>query len=60
MCPYIFIKKSKTGFVITVVFVDYLNLVGTSKELTKTTKYLKRKFEMKDLEKRKYYLVLQI
>ena len=60
ICPYIFIKKSKIGFAITVVYVDDLNLVVTSKELTKTTKYLKRKFDMKDLDKTKYYLILQI
>ena len=33
--PCIFIKKSKLEFAITVVYVDYLNLVGTSEELTR-------------------------
>ena len=36
--PCIFIKKSKTGFVIIVVYIDDLNLIGTPEELTKTTK----------------------
>ena len=35
ICPCIFIKKSKLEFAITVVYVDYLNLVGTSEELTR-------------------------
>ena len=36
-----------------IVYVDDLNLVGTPKELTRTTKYLKNEFEMQDLEKTK-------
>ena len=42
ICPCIFIKKSETGYVIIVVYVDYLNLIGTSKELTRIIKYLKK------------------
>ena len=45
----IFIKKSKTRFTIIVVYVDDLNLVGTIRELTRTTNYLKNEFEMKDI-----------
>ena len=47
----IFIKKSKTRFTIIVVYVNDLNLVGTLKELTSTTKYLKNEFEMKNIRK---------
>ena len=47
----IFIKKSKTRFTIIVVYVNDLNLVGTLKELTRTTKYLKNEFEMKNIRK---------
>ena len=47
--PYIFIKKSEIEFAIIVVYVDDLNLIRTPEELTKTTKYLKKEFEMKDL-----------
>ena len=60
ICPYIFIKKSEIGFAIIAVYVDDLNLVGTFKELTRTTNYLKNEFEMKYLEKTKFCLDLQI
>ena len=61
ICSCIFIKESETEFAIIVVYVDDLKLVGTSKELTRTTNYLKKKFEMKDLEKKtKFCLGLQI
>ena len=60
ICPCIFIKKSKIGFAIIAVYVDDLNLIGTAKELTRTTNYLKREFEMKDLGKTKFCLWLQI
>ena len=36
------------------MYVDDLNLVGTLEEFTKTAKYLKREFEMKDLGKNKF------
>ena len=58
--PCISIKKLETRFAIIVVYVDDLNLVGTLEELTKTTKYLKRELEMKDLGKTKFCLGLQI
>ena len=58
ICPCIFIKKSKTGFEIIVMYADDLNLIGTPEDLTRTTKYLKREFEMKDLGKTKFYLGL--
>ena len=60
ICPCIFIKKSKTGFAIIAVYVHDLNLVGTPEKLTRTTNYLKNKFEMKDLGKTKFCLGLQI
>ena len=47
LCPCIFIKKSETEFAIIAVYVDDLSLIGTSEELTRTTKYLKKEFEMK-------------
>ena len=37
ICPCVFIKKSETGFAIIAIYVDDLNIVGTPKELTKTT-----------------------
>ena len=54
ICLCIFIKKSETRFAIIVVYVDYLNLVGTPEELTRTKNYLKKEFEMKDLGKTKF------
>nr|CAN61800.1 hypothetical protein VITISV_044293 [Vitis vinifera] len=60
ICLCIFIKKSETGFAIIAVYVDDLNLVGTLEELTITTNYLKKEFEMKDLGKTKFCLGLQI
>ena len=53
ICPCIFFKKSKTRFTIITMYVDDLNFVVIPEELTKTTKYLKKEFEMKDLEKTK-------
>ena len=56
ICPCIFIKKSETKFAIIVVYVDDLNLIGTPEELTRTTKYLKKEFEMRDLGKTNFVL----
>ena len=47
----LFIKKAAIGFAIIAVYVDGLNLIGTLEELIKTIDYLKKEFEMKDLEK---------
>ena len=52
ICPYIFIKKSETGFAIIAVYVDDLNLIRTPEELTRTKNYLK------NLGKTKFYLGL--
>ena len=54
ICPCIFIKKSETRFAIIALYVDDLNLVGTLEELTRTTNYLKKEFEMKILEKQNF------
>ena len=53
-------KKTTSRFVIIVVYVNDLNIVNNYEKLTKTTTYLKNKFELKDLRKTKYYLGLQI
>ena len=60
ICPCILIKKLETGFANIAVHVDDLNLVGTPKELTRTTNYLKKEFEMKYFRKTKFCLGLQI
>ena len=60
ICPCVFIKKTENGLAIIAVYVDDLNLIGTPEELIKTTNYLKKEFEMKDLRKTRYCLDLQI
>ncbi|GKC45257.1 retrovirus-related pol polyprotein from transposon TNT 1-94, partial [Tanacetum coccineum] len=60
ICPCVFIKKITFGFVIIVVYVDDLNIIGTSKEINEVVMHLKEEFEMKDLGKTKYCLGLQI
>ena len=51
ICPCVFIKKTENGLAIIAVYVDDLNLIGTPEELIKTTNYLNKEFEMKDLGK---------
>ena len=60
ICPCVFTKKRENGFAIIAVYVDDLNLFGTPEELIKTTNYLRKEFEMKDLGKTRYCLGLQI
>ena len=60
ICPCVFIKKTENGLAIIAVYVDDLNLIGTPEELIKTTNYLKKEFEMKDLGKTRYCIGLQI
>ena len=59
-CPCVFIKKSESNFVIIIVHVDNLNIIGTHGEIPQIINYLKKEFEMKDFEKIKFYLGLQI
>lgn len=51
LIPYLFIKRDKTGFVIIAVYVDDLNLVGTTTACVTATNLLIREFEMKMLGK---------
>ena len=41
ICPCVFIKKTTSGFVIIVVYVDDVNIIGTDKEIVETMTYLK-------------------
>ena len=52
--------KKIARFAIIVVYADDLNLVRILEEFTKTAKYLKKEFDMKDLGKTKFCLGLQI
>ena len=54
-----FINKSMNGFCIISVYVDDINIIGTSKEIKEVNSCLKKEFEMKDLGKTKYCLALQ-
>ncbi|XP_070032053.1 uncharacterized mitochondrial protein AtMg00810-like [Nicotiana tomentosiformis] len=47
-------------YVILAIYVDDINLVGTSEKFQKEIEYLKKEFEMKDLGKTKLCLGLQI
>jgi len=60
ICPCIFIRESTISFFIVAVHIDDLNLIGTLEELTKAAIYLKKEFAMKNLEKIKFYLGLNI
>nr|KYP48429.1 Retrovirus-related Pol polyprotein from transposon TNT 1-94 [Cajanus cajan] len=58
ICPCIFIKRSKNGFTIIIVYVDDINIIGTPEELSKEIDCLKKEFEMKDLGRTKFCLEL--
>jgi Reverse transcriptase (RNA-dependent DNA polymerase) len=58
--PYIFIKRSILSFIIIAVYVDNLNIIGSSEEIEKTAKLLKNEFKIKDLGVTKLCLDLQI
>lgn len=55
-----FIKKSTSRYTVIVVYVDYMNLIGTSKKLFETAKILKKEFKMIDFGKIRYCLGLKI
>jgi hypothetical protein len=52
----VFIKKSLNGFCIISVYVDDLNIIGTTEDIKEAMAYLKTEFEMKDLGKTKFCL----
>lgn len=49
-------KILENEFVIIFVYVDDINIVRTLDEFTKVIDYLKKEFEMKDLENKKFCL----
>jgi len=53
-------KKSEHGFCIISVYVDDLNIIGTTQVIKEASSYLKTEFEMKELGKTKYCLGLQL
>jgi hypothetical protein len=60
ICPCIFRKRSRSEFVIKVVYVNDVNLISTPQGITEAKDCLKKEFEMKDLGKTMYCLSLQI
>jgi hypothetical protein len=58
--PCVFIRRSCTGFCIISVYVDDLNIIGHTKDIDKTRNHLKMEFEMKDLGRTKFCLLLQL
>ena len=46
-CPCLFIKKSTDGFCIISIYVDDLNIIGTTRDIEEASAYLKMDFEMK-------------
>ena len=59
-CPCVFIKKSNDGFCIISIYVDDLDIIGTTRDIKEAMTYLKTEFEMKDLGKTKFCLGLQL
>jgi hypothetical protein len=57
---YIVIHKSSIGFCIILVYVDYLNIIGIELDINEARDHLKMEFEMKDLDKTKFCLGLQL
>jgi hydrogenase maturation factor len=58
--PYVFIRKSQEGFCIISIYVDDLNIIGCKDNIEEASVCLKAEFEMKDLGRIKFCLVLQI
>ena len=60
LCQCVFIKKSETRFAIIAIYVDDINLIETPYKLSQTVEYLKKEFEVKDLDKTKFCLDLEL
>jgi hypothetical protein len=59
-CSCVFIRKSTTDFCIISVYVDELNIIDHTKDIDKAYNHLKTEFEMKDLDRTKFCLGLQL
>jgi hypothetical protein len=44
-CPFVFIRKSSTGFCIISVYVDDLNIIGTELDINEAWDHLKMEFK---------------
>ena len=54
LCPCLFIKAVSPEFVIIAVYVDDLNIIGTTGAVQDAVRELTEEFEMKDLGKTSY------
>jgi hypothetical protein len=59
-CPCVLIRKSSTDFCIISVYIDDLNIIGHAKDIDEAHNHQKKEFKMKDLDKTKFCLSLQI
>ena len=60
VCPCIFIKRTDKELVIVVVYVDDLNIIGTTNAISEIVSQLKGEFEMKDHGETTFCLGLHI
>ena len=60
VCPCIFIKQIDTKLVSVLVYVDDLNIIGTTNVISEIVFQLKGEFEMKDLSETTFCLGLQV
>jgi hypothetical protein len=60
IAPCLFVKRDETEFAIVGVYVDDLNIMGTSKAVTNTKSLHEKNFEMKDLGKMSFCIGFQI
>jgi hypothetical protein len=56
----VFIRRSATGFCIISVYEDDLNIIGHTNDIDEARNHLKTGFEMKDFDKTKFCLGLQL
>lgn len=59
LAPCLFLKQLGKDVVIVTIYVDDVNIFGTSNLTSQTIKKLQATFEMKDLGEPKYFLGLQ-
>jgi hypothetical protein len=58
-CPCVFIRKSSIIFCIISVYVDDLHIIDNTQDINEAYNHIMMEFEMKDLGKTKFWLVLQ-
>ena len=54
------LRNPQKGFFIIPVYVDDLNIIGNKNDINEAGHHLKMEFEMKDLDKTKFCLGLQL